>query len=226
MRPSSCLSTTKFWPLPPEIALNFKSFVEQQQDAERKKSKELGRHMPEELLEHLYSCNTIADMDKERFGLLSLYGTSGQTVLHCIADEGEIKDSSKLLELAEAAKGARVSIDAKDTFNNTALYISTSRYPSTKTLTLTTWLLKNKADPNAKCQDGKTALHVAATYGAPELISLLLSFGANPELTDDKGWNPRFTLCETKYLNQNDLLAYDRAVDKAAAQQRGNGINA
>ena len=64
-------------------------------------------------------------------------------------------------------------------------------------------LLNAGADPNARCANGLSPLHMAALWGHIESLQLLLSAGAQPAL-DDKGRSPRD-------------LAHDRGHSEAAA---------
>lgn len=46
-------------------------------------------------------------------------------------------------------------------------------------------------DLNYTDKDGQTALHIAAKYGKPEIVKLLIKHGANPNLKDNNGLTPR-----------------------------------
>ena len=50
-------------------------------------------------------------------------------------------------------------------------------------------LLERGADPNARQQEGFTALHSAASHGGIEMAKLLIQHGADPNLRTDDGKN-------------------------------------
>ena len=50
------------------------------------------------------------------------------------------------------------------------------------------YLLEQGADPNIKCNDGRTPLMYAASNDYPEIIRVLLKAGANPKISDKTGW--------------------------------------
>jgi cytohesin len=46
-------------------------------------------------------------------------------------------------------------------------------------------------NPNIQDVDGSTPLHVATQYGYPDVVELLLEYGADPYVKDNKyGWTP------------------------------------
>jgi ankyrin repeat protein len=47
--------------------------------------------------------------------------------------------------------------------------------------------LAQGADPNRQQEGGWTPLHAAAQSGDPELVTLLLTHGAQPEIANDEG---------------------------------------
>ena len=51
-----------------------------------------------------------------------------------------------------------------------------------------TYLLEQGADPNIKCNDGRTPLMYAASNDYPEIIRVLLRAGADPKIGDKTGW--------------------------------------
>ncbi|KAF2346625.1 Ankyrin repeat-containing domain [Trinorchestia longiramus] len=51
-------------------------------------------------------------------------------------------------------------------------------------------LLENGLDPNAKNQEGLTALHNSCIDGNPEMVKLLLEHGASVNVSDKDGWTP------------------------------------
>ena len=56
--------------------------------------------------------------------------------------------------------------------------------------TMLNYLIKQRANPNAKGADGNTPLHEAAYYGKAKMIRLLLAGNANPTIKNEKGETP------------------------------------
>ena len=50
------------------------------------------------------------------------------------------------------------------------------------------FLLAQGANPNIKCNDGRTPLMYAASNDYPEIIRVLLKAGADPKIGDKTGW--------------------------------------
>src|SRR6266404_2558279 len=65
-------------------------------------------------------------------------------------------------------------------------------------------LLKRIEDVNAQCKDQRTPLHVACSYGKPEIARLLLDRDADANAMDNKGWTPLHAVSGGKYQSQGD----------------------
>jgi ankyrin repeat protein len=57
-------------------------------------------------------------------------------------------------------------------------------------VTLVRTLLVDRADPNGKDGHGMTALHMAAGAAHANIVGLLLSWGAKPDITNAGGFTP------------------------------------
>jgi ankyrin repeat protein len=56
-------------------------------------------------------------------------------------------------------------------------------------------LLRTGADPNARNEDGKTALNLACYYGYAAIAQLMLQHGADVNAADKDGWTPLHEAC-------------------------------
>ena len=70
-------------------------------------------------------------------------------------------------------------------------------------LELVVRLVDAGADVNTKCDDGRSALHMAAKEGRSDIAEFLLSRGADPNITDADGDTPHdyavFYRCEREF---------------------------
>ena len=67
-------------------------------------------------------------------------------------------------------------------------------------------LLRTGADPNARNEDGKTALNLACYYGYAAIAQLMLQHGADVNAADKDGWTPLHEACWLGYPNTVRLL--------------------
>uniref|UniRef100_A0ACD5VJM7 Uncharacterized protein n=3 Tax=Avena sativa TaxID=4498 RepID=A0ACD5VJM7_AVESA len=67
-------------------------------------------------------------------------------------------------------------------------------------------LLKRNLDPNESDQDGRTALHIAASMGNEQCVKLLLEYGADPNARDSEGKVPLWEALYAKHDTVVQLL--------------------
>lgn len=91
-------------------------------------------------------------------------------------------------------------------------------------LPLTLWLLDEKgADVNARWAGGRTALMFAR---CPDIISALLARGADPTLTEDKGWTSLIAQVSTGHANAVARLLEEPRVRATIDMQHNTGWTA
>ncbi|OBT40888.1 hypothetical protein VE00_08798 [Pseudogymnoascus sp. WSF 3629] len=115
----------------------------------------------------------------------------GATILHVSGQRGQCRDGSVLKCLIDA--GARV--DVKDKWwSGTALSAAVQGTHIANVAVL----LEADSDPNHMVQRGemrRTILHLAAQDGVPEVMQLLLDYGADPNVLDElKGTPARWAI--------------------------------
>ena len=94
--------------------------------------------------------------------------------------------SARDLDAIRALAGAGVAIDSRGGGSLTALMRAVLR----ATPTTAEWLLAAGADPDARADDGKTALDFARDLGRQDLVELLIAAGA----TDTDPWTESLTM--------------------------------
>ena len=67
-------------------------------------------------------------------------------------------------------------------------------------------LLARGADPQARQEDGTTALHLAARAGRPKAVALLLEAGATADPVDARGFSPLHSAAELGLVPLVELL--------------------
>lgn len=81
-------------------------------------------------------------------------------------------------------------------------------------------LLNNGENVNEKNSQGNTALHYAVATGNAEMVKLLLSYNADVNAQNAKGWSP-LSIAEKKNVGEVYNILEDKiASDKAAAQAK------
>ncbi len=160
---------------------------------------------------------------------MNLPGTYKYPPLHMA-----LRDGNYPIVLALIKAGANVNL--QDSFGQTPLHIATTQNQETFLLAL----LKFNADPNIKDSAGRTPAHVARTYAVdviealarhnarfneqdekgdtplhyfldhPEMVGLLLTHGANPNIANKKGQTAYMMMLDEKRLQR-----YPKELQKA-----------
>jgi ankyrin repeat protein len=98
--------------------------------------------------------------------------------------------------------GSGVDINAKNKYNDTAIYIATSHNHKE----VVEWLIKNKADVNVVNDQGLTPINKASRYAYEEIINMLIKAGANLRYKDAHGMTPLHSAAEFGRLETVKLL--------------------
>jgi hypothetical protein len=85
-------------------------------------------------------------------------------------------------------------------------------------------LLANGADPNAKDDDAWTPPHFAAQSGALEMVTLLLSYGAEVDPLDSNGNSP-LSNAVFACTGDGNLIAARRAVGADPFRKNNYGVS-
>lgn len=72
---------------------------------------------------------------------------------------------------------------------NTALWFA-AQGPWPRGVDVARVLIEAGADVNRRCEHGRTALHMAASWGHADVVQFLMQHGANAELVDEEGLTP------------------------------------
>ncbi|MCO5297952.1 MAG: ankyrin repeat domain-containing protein [Fimbriimonadaceae bacterium] len=124
---------------------------------------------------------------------IGLVDSNGYSALHWAATSKDLPASGEIVKTL-LARGAEVDRHSND--QSTPLFLACrSSYgagaPAVKRVQL---LLEAGADPNARCFDGQTPLHMAASRANDRVIEALLEAGAKPMALDSEGRTPLQTL--------------------------------
>ena len=122
---------------------------------------------------------------------------SGQTLLHFAAENNWVEVISLLL-----ANGANCDVCGNE--GNTPLIIATKNCE----MSSVEILLRNGADANIKDHNGDTALHFASSS---EIVKLLLTHKAQPNVIDIMGYTPLQRACESGFYNIAIELLHSKA---------------
>ena len=69
------------------------------------------------------------------------------------------------------------------------------------------WLITDcSINPNIQDVDGSTPLHIATRYGHPDVVELLLEYGADPNVKDNKGKTPLHIAAINNHVEVAKLL--------------------
>ncbi|KAI1455835.1 ankyrin repeat-containing domain protein [Annulohypoxylon moriforme] len=93
-----------------------------------------------------------------------------------------LRDSRKLARAFKALEGTQNTAFDKMTGLHSAVHFNLLRWAKR--------LIKEKINVNAQCSDGQTAMHWAVRYGRCEILELLISKSADPNITDHAGDTP------------------------------------
>ena len=143
-------------------------------------------------------------------------GYEGGTVLMATAYLGR-HDMLKMLLDHGAAPNLASTITGE-----TPLHVAAAKGFVVGTLECVTLLLKAGANPNCKAKSdietstyyrdikvvGETPLHLAAAYGSKAMIEVLLQYGADPSIKDDRGESP--LTWYSRHQRTSDHIKLDR----------------
>lgn len=116
---------------------------------------------------------------------LDHHSPDGFTPIGLAAYFGHIELLKKLLE-----KGADLETPAANPMRVCPIHSAAAHPQRGRATTIAKHLLDAGADPNAQQEGGFTALHEAVLNEDLELAELLLSYGANPHVSNDEGDSP------------------------------------
>lgn len=122
----------------------------------------------------------------ENGALVSLLARDGFSPLHLAAFFGAFEALKQLL-----GAGAEVNQSAANDSQVQPLHSAVAGSDSESRLNCTQALLEAGAEVNARQAGGFSALHSAYHQQHPELVALLLAFGADPEAQADDGRVPK-----------------------------------
>ncbi|MGA9669286.1 MAG: ankyrin repeat domain-containing protein [Terracidiphilus sp.] len=124
--------------------------------------------------------------------------------IHAAARDGDLKTVESLL------KEHPDLVSSKDEkYGQTPLHIAAfSDHADVAKL-----LIADKADVNAKANNGSTPLHLAAAKGNKDMVELLLASGADVNAVDHDGWSPLHSATTWGHKDIEDLLRQHNAED-------------
>ena len=129
---------------------------------------------------------------------VDLQGTMSNTPLHSAVHYGDLEMIRGLLE-------CKANVDARNIYGDTPLLFALTlrRLDDPEAVQI---LLGHGADPNARTDDGSTALHFASEYGNAEIARVLIEHGADVEVKDDEGKTPLVLASEGGHEKIIELL--------------------
>ena len=87
-------------------------------------------------------------------------------------------------------RGADFETPARNTMSARPLHSAVAHSDQARAVAMAETLLAAGVDPNVQQEGGMTPLHEAVYNENPELVGLLLRFGANPHVSNDEGDSP------------------------------------
>jgi len=130
--------------------------------------------------------------------------------IHDAARDGDLKKVELLLKEQPALVSSK---DEK--YGQTPLHIAAFN----NRLDVAKLLLANKADVNAKANNGSTPLHLAAAKGNKDMVELLLAGKADVNAVDNEGWSPLHSAIVWGHKDIEELLKQHGAEDLPAPKQ-------
>jgi uncharacterized protein len=124
--------------------------------------------------------------------LSNVWSPDGFTPLHFACFFGQEETARDLLN-----HGAQVNVASRNPMKVMPLHSAAAA----RKLGIVRMLLEHQADPNARQQEGWTALHAAAQNGDQEMLDLLLQFGADSSVANDAGVTPAQVAREKGHAN-------------------------
>ncbi len=123
----------------------------------------------------------LAQLLRQQLALIASWSADGFTPLHLACFFGQETAAQILLE-----HGADVAAVARNPMKVAPLHsaVAARSFPIVRAL------LEHGAPPNARQQQGWTAIHAAAQHGDRAMVELLLAHGADPATTNDDGTTP------------------------------------
>lgn len=130
--------------------------------------------------------------------------------IHDAARDGDLKKVELLI------KAQPTLVSSKDEkYGQTPLHIAAFN----DRLDVAKLLIANKADVNAKANNGSTPLHLAAAKGNKDIVELLLDNKADVNAVDNDGWSPLHSATVWDHKDIEDLLKQHSAEDLPAPRQ-------
>jgi len=130
--------------------------------------------------------------------------------IHEAAQNGDIKKVALLLKQQPSLVSSK---DEK--YGQTALHVAALN----NQMDVAKLLIENKADVNAKANNGSTPLHLAAGKGNTDVVVLLLASNADVNAVDNEGWSPMHSAVLYGHIDVEALLSKNGGKDLPAPRQ-------
>jgi len=130
--------------------------------------------------------------------------------IHDAARAGDVKKVELLLKQQPSL------VSSKDeAYGQTPLHVAALN----DRLDVAKLLLANKADVNAKSNNGSTPLHLAAGKGNQDIVELLLAAKADVNAVDNEGWSPMHSAVTYGHKDIEELLSKNGGKELPAPRQ-------